>query len=54
MNYTLDPELVPLLAARAEQAAGVAAREPGDWRSIREAGSLGQAAMAALVPGPVG
>ncbi|MFD8085036.1 alpha/beta hydrolase fold domain-containing protein [Kitasatospora sp. NPDC059722] len=50
MNYTLDPEVVPLLAARSEQAAGVAARERGDWRSIREAGNLGQAAMAALVP----
>lgn len=50
MNYTLDPELVPLLTALAGQAAGAPARERGDWKAIREAGTLGQAAMAALVP----
>lgn len=50
MNYTLDPELVPLLAARAEQTAGAPVRERGDWKTMREAGNLGQAAVAALVP----
>ncbi|MFD4601916.1 alpha/beta hydrolase fold domain-containing protein [Streptomyces sp. NPDC058464] len=50
MNYTLDPDLVPLLTALAGQAAGAPARERGDWKAIREAGTLGQAAMAALVP----
>ncbi|AEM85836.1 alpha/beta hydrolase [Streptomyces violaceusniger] len=50
MSYTLDPQLVPILAAQAEQAAGLPARERGDWRAMREAGNLGQAAMAAMVP----
>lgn len=50
MSYTLDPELVPLLAARAEQGADAPVRERGDWKTTRQAGNLGQAAMAALVP----
>ncbi|WP_194904526.1 alpha/beta hydrolase fold domain-containing protein [Catenulispora rubra] len=50
MNYTLDPELVPLLAGRTDQGADAPARKRGDWKTIREAGNLGQAAMAALVP----
>ncbi|WP_042411057.1 alpha/beta hydrolase [Streptacidiphilus carbonis] len=54
MRYTLDPELVPILAAQAEQAAGAPARERGDWQAMREAGNVGQAAMAALVPAVAG
>lgn len=50
MSHTVDPELVPLLAARADQAADAPVREREDWKTTREAGNLGQAAMAALVP----
>lgn len=50
MGYILDPELAALLAARADQAADAPVRERGDWKTTREVGNLGQAAMAALVP----
>ena len=50
MTYSLDPELVPVMAALAEKSAGVPPRKRGDWRAMREGGNAGQAAMAALVP----
>jgi acetyl esterase/lipase len=50
MSYSLDPELVHVLAARAGQAADIPVRQRGDWKTMREDGNLGQAAMAALVP----
>ncbi|MCU1684061.1 MAG: alpha/beta hydrolase protein [Amycolatopsis sp.] len=50
MSYVLDPELVPAMAARAEQVAAGPVRERGDWKALREAGNVGQAYMATLVP----
>jgi acetyl esterase/lipase len=50
MSYTLDPELVPVMAALAQQAAAAPACERGDWKALREAGNASQASMASLVP----
>lgn len=51
MSYRLDPELAPILAALAEQAAaGAPARQRGDWQALRESGHAGLAYMASLVP----
>jgi acetyl esterase/lipase len=50
MSYQLDPELVAVMATLAEQGAATPAPARGDWKSLREAGELGQAYMATLVP----
>jgi acetyl esterase/lipase len=50
MTYALDPELVPAMAALAEGSAAAPARPRGDWRTLRESGNAGQAAMAAMLP----
>jgi acetyl esterase/lipase len=50
MSYTLDPEVGPILAELARQAAAAPARERGDWQALRESGNAGQAYMASLVP----
>lgn len=50
INYELDPELVTMMAALAEQAAAAPALARGDWKALRQAGELGQAYLATLVP----
>ena len=50
MSYELDPELVSVMAALAEQAAAAPAPARGDWKTLRQAGELGQAYLATLVP----
>jgi acetyl esterase/lipase len=50
MGYALDPELVPVMAALAERAAGAPGPPRGDWKALREAGEAGQAYLARLVP----
>jgi len=50
MPYALDPELVPVMAALAAQAANAVPVRRGDWKALRETGNKGQAALAALVP----
>ena len=50
MSYELDPELVSVMAARAEQAAAAPATARGDWKALRQVGELGQAYLATLVP----
>jgi acetyl esterase/lipase len=44
MTYVLDPAVPPIMAKPA----------PADWKALREAGELGQAALAALLPPPSG
>src|SRR5271165_1216048 len=48
VSYELDPELVTVMAALAEQTSEPPAR--GDWKALRQAGELGQAYLATLVP----
>jgi acetyl esterase/lipase len=48
VSYELDPELVTVMAALSEQASESPAR--GDWKALRQAGELGQAYLATLVP----
>jgi acetyl esterase/lipase len=50
MRYKLDPELVPVMAALAGRAAATPAPARGDWKALRQAGELGQAYLATLVP----
>lgn len=50
MSYTLDPELVPAMAALAEQAAGTTPPARGDWRAVRAASSAGLANLASITP----
>jgi acetyl esterase/lipase len=50
VSYELDPELVPVMTALAEQAAAAPAPARGDWKALRQAGELGQAYLATLVP----
>jgi len=50
MNHTLDPELAPVMTDLAQKSAAAPARKRGDWRTLRESGNAGQAAMAALIP----
>ena len=50
VSYELDPELVPVMPARAEPAAAAPAPASGDWKALRQAGELGQAYLATLVP----
>ena len=50
MTYALDPELAPVMADLAHSAAAAPARKRGDWRTLRETGNAGQAAMASLLP----
>ncbi|MGH2936640.1 MAG: alpha/beta hydrolase [Solirubrobacterales bacterium] len=54
MNYTLDPELAPAMAALAAKAAGASHPARGDWRAVREAASAGLAYMATLAPASSG
>jgi acetyl esterase/lipase len=54
MAYTLDSELVPVMAALAGQAAGVPAPARGDWKALRESGNAGLAYLATLVPPATG
>lgn len=49
MTYDLDPELVSVMAALAEQAAAAPAARRG-WKTLRQAGELGQAYLSTLVP----
>jgi hypothetical protein len=44
MTYVLDPAVPPIMAKPV----------PVDWKALREAGELGQAALAALLPPPSG
>jgi hypothetical protein len=50
VSYELDPELVPAMAALARQAAAAPAPASGDWKALRQAGEVGQAYLATLVP----
>jgi acetyl esterase/lipase len=50
MNYELDPELAPAMAALAARAAGAAPPARGDWRAVRAAASAGLAYMASITP----
>jgi acetyl esterase/lipase len=50
VSYELDPELVAVMAALAEQAATRPAPARGDWQALRQAGELGQTYLASLVP----
>jgi acetyl esterase/lipase len=50
VSYELDPELVSAMAALAEQAAAAPTSARGDWQALRQAGELGQASLATLVP----
>jgi acetyl esterase/lipase len=50
VTYDLDPELVSVMAALAEQAAAALAPARGDWKTLRQAGEVGQAYLATLVP----
>ena len=50
MSYQLDPELVTVMAALAEQSTRAAAPARGDWKALRQAGEGGQAYLATLVP----
>ncbi|MEV8547046.1 alpha/beta hydrolase [Streptomyces sp. NPDC051572] len=54
MSYTLDPEIVDVMAALAEQAAAGPRPGRGDWRTLRAVGEAGQAYMAGLVPASSG
>jgi acetyl esterase/lipase len=54
MNYELDPELAPPMAALAAKAAGALVPARGDWRAVREASSAGLAYMATLTPASSG
>jgi acetyl esterase/lipase len=54
MNYSLDPEIVDVMAALAERAAAGPRPERGDWRTLRAAGEAGQAYLAGLVPASSG
>jgi acetyl esterase/lipase len=54
MNYQLDPELAPAMAALAAQAAGAPVPARGDWQAVRVAASAGQAYMATLTPPSTG
>lgn len=53
MSYELDPELLTVMAALAEQATEPAPPR-GDWKALREAGEQGQAYLATLVPASSG
>ncbi|MFF1822857.1 alpha/beta hydrolase [Kribbella sp. NPDC058245] len=50
MSYTLDPELVPAMAALAVQAAQTTPPARGDWRAVRAAASAGLAYLASITP----
>ena len=50
MNYRLDPELAPALAALAAQAAGATPPARGDWQAVRTAASAGLAQLASITP----
>jgi hypothetical protein len=46
MSYELDPELVTVMAALAEQSAATPAPARGDWKALRQAGEQGQPRLA--------
>ena len=50
MNYRLDPELAPALAALTAQAAGATPPARGDWQAVRTAASAGLAQLASITP----
>lgn len=50
MNYKLDPQLAPAMAALAAQAAGAPRPARGDWQAVRAAASAGLAYMASIAP----
>ena len=50
MSYQLDPELITVMAALAQQSARAAAPARGNWKALRQAGEMGQAYLATLVP----
>lgn len=54
MPYALDPELVPVMAALAQQAPEGPPRRRGDWRALRESGNAGQRGLASLIPPSAG
>jgi acetyl esterase/lipase len=54
MSYELDPELVPIMAALAEQSAHVPVPRRGDWQAVRSAATAGLSYMATLVPPSTG
>ncbi len=54
MNYELDAELAPAIAALTAQAAEAPAPARGDWQAVREAAAAGLAYMATLTPASSG
>ena len=50
MNYELDPELAPAMAALAAEAAGAPRPARGDWQAVRAAACAGLAYMASITP----
>jgi acetyl esterase/lipase len=54
MNYQIDPELAPAMAALAAKATGAPVPARGDWQAVRVAASAGQAYMATLTPTSTG
>ena len=54
MNYALDPELAPAMAALTAAAAGAPRPARGDWHAVRESASAGLAYMATLTPASSG
>jgi acetyl esterase/lipase len=54
MNYELDPELAPAMAALAAQAAEAPRPARGDWQAVREGVSAGLAYMATITPASSG
>ncbi|MFZ4892982.1 alpha/beta hydrolase [Plantibacter sp. Mn2098] len=54
MNYALDPELAPAMAALKAAAAGAPRPARGDWRTVRESASAGLAYLATITPASSG
>jgi acetyl esterase/lipase len=50
MAYAYDPEIAAVFAANAEELANAPVAARGDWKSMREYGNVGLAAMSALAP----
>jgi hypothetical protein len=54
VNYELDAELAPAIAALTAQATEAPAPARGDWQAVREAAAAGLAYMATLTPASSG
>jgi acetyl esterase/lipase len=54
VSYELDPELAPVMAALAAQAASAPRPARGDWPAVSKAASAGLAYMATLTPASTG